>query len=121
MERLKEHLPSRERATGLIECYFEHAGWFYCPLNREDFINKVFSAVYPTAGTERCHGPHDLAVLFMVFAVGALVDLTAPPFNDESEVYMTLAKAAACIETPWNAEGSSIELVQFLNLLIYYW
>lgn len=37
---------------------------------------------------------HQLAVIYGVFALGALVDLTLPPYNAESEHYFDLCRAA---------------------------
>jgi hypothetical protein len=70
---------------------------------------------------ERNPNPHDFALLCMVFAVGALVDLDQHQFGsvrDQCERYYTLAKTAVCLKSP--LVGGNIALVEVLNFMINY-
>lgn len=88
--------------------------WFYChlftsesyscrchPVARDQFINDIFGPVYnpcpcPANGDQsQASRPesHELALLFMVFSLATLLDLTLPPNNVEAEFYHQLARA----------------------------
>jgi hypothetical protein len=43
------YLPPYEQAKELVEAYFEHAGWFYSPICKEEFWEEVMAAFYPNA------------------------------------------------------------------------
>ena len=58
------------------------------------------------------NGPHDLSLLLMIFAVGALVDLNLEPFNKEADHYYQLAKAALSLDAIM--EEPSITAIQAL-------
>ncbi|KZT39029.1 hypothetical protein SISSUDRAFT_1046229 [Sistotremastrum suecicum HHB10207 ss-3] len=126
---LYAYLPPISRAWNLCELYFNHASWFYSPITKDEFIEETFSPVYRLTGSlsttptlansseEGRPGPHELALLFQVFAIGALTDLALPPLNGESDKYQTLSRAALCIEPPW--DGCTIPLVQTIHLMLY--
>ena len=81
------YLPSQPRAWSLYETYLEHASWVFRPLKREEMIDEILSPVYKAMKDRQTSGsnaiesisPHKLAVLFLVFTLGALVDLTLEP------------------------------------------
>jgi hypothetical protein len=87
LDLLFNHLPSQPRAWSLCETYMEHAAWVFRPLKRDEIVNDVLSPIYKaqkerqTSGSTSTHNisSHRLAVLFLVFALGALVDLTLEP------------------------------------------
>lgn len=64
----------------------------------------------------RC--PHLLAVLFFVLAVGALVDLTLPPYSAEAEKYYRLGRAALSLRSVF--DSPEIETVQAVTLMAAY-
>ncbi|KAF8639464.1 hypothetical protein AX16_010317, partial [Volvariella volvacea WC 439] len=107
MELLLNHLPPYPRAWSLCETYIEHASWAFRPLKRDEIINHVLTPIYkhmkeaPVAGSNSQYAisPHQLAVLFMIFALGALVDLTLEPYNLESETYHLLSRAALSLRS----------------------
>lgn len=61
---------------------------------------------------------HVLALLNMIFAVGAIVDLQVPSVADQAERYHTLAQASICLKSP--LFGGSITLVEVLSFMITY-
>ncbi|KAG6857340.1 hypothetical protein H0H87_005643 [Tephrocybe sp. NHM501043] len=81
------YLPSRPRAWSLCETYMEHASWVFRPIKRDEIIDEILSPIYKSMKERRATDspglhtilPHKLAVLFLVFALGALVDLTLEP------------------------------------------
>lgn len=79
-----EHLPAEPRAWSLCETYMEQATWAFRPIRREELIDDMLSPVYKVVKdrTQLSSSPvsaHKLAALYLVFSVGALVDLTLEP------------------------------------------
>lgn len=62
--------------------------------------------------------PHDFALLYLIFAVGALVDLKLEPCNPEGEHYHQLARAALVLQPV--LEKPSLVTIQALHLLSIY-
>lgn len=87
MDLMFSHLPSEPRGWSLCETFLEHVSWAFQPLKRDEIVDEVLSPIYKArkrrtaAGSTIAHdiSPHLLAVLFMVFALGALTDLTLEP------------------------------------------
>lgn len=69
-----------------------------------------------TAGAE--DGPHDLALLLIVFAVGALVDLSLPAYNVEAQRYHALSRAALALQPLM--DKASLATVKALHLISIY-
>lgn len=64
---------------------------------------------------EKHTSPPDVALVFIVFALGAAGDLTQPPNNSEGELYKQLAKVALGLEDVFNFV--SLTTVQAVALL----
>jgi hypothetical protein len=87
LEMISDHLPSQLRAWSLYEAYIEHASSVFCPLKRDEMIDDFLSPIYKSVKEKQGSGssaiqsisPHRLAVLFLIFGLGALVDLTLEP------------------------------------------
>jgi hypothetical protein len=87
LELILSYLPSQPRAWSLCETYLEYASWIFRPLRREEMIDEILSPVYKAMKHKQTSGssaiesisPHKLAVLLLVFTLGALVDLTLEP------------------------------------------
>jgi hypothetical protein len=88
---------------------------------RQYFIDHVFTPIYNPASlssptnhsslpldqsqTQKPESPqppqtcsHHLAFLFIMFAIGSLMDLSKPPYNPEAEHYHMLARASFAAE-----------------------
>lgn len=85
LEILINHLPPQTRAWSLCETYLEHVAWTFRPLKRDEIVDEILLPIYrsikgresePAADALLAVSPHKLGVLFMIFAVGALLDLT---------------------------------------------
>jgi hypothetical protein len=87
LEKILKHLPSQLRAWSLYEAYLEHASSIFCPLKRDELVDDLLSPIYKAAKEMQGSGlsaiqsisPHKLAVLFLIFGLGALLDLTLEP------------------------------------------
>ncbi|KAF8517954.1 hypothetical protein BU17DRAFT_49227 [Hysterangium stoloniferum] len=115
-------LPPLSQAVSLIEIYFAHSAWCQNPLPREEFMTLVFRECYPNnvPATSLEHvSSHRLSVLFMIFALGALMDVNRPFCSTEAEEFHTLARACLCVEPVY--ENSSLHSVQSMHLMIWYY
>lgn len=84
MSVLLSHLPERLRAWSLCETYIEHGGWLFRPVLRDEIINDFLTPIYklvqePNPDDTSTITPHKLAVLYLIFSMGALLDLTLDP------------------------------------------
>lgn len=133
MYKLATYLPPQPRAWALCETYLEHFSWWFRPLKRDELINDVLTPVYKKVSDRRTDGhqpdaspdassstcsPHRLAVLFMILAVGALVDLTLPSNSVEAEKYYELARATLGLESIF--DSPRLETVQAVALMASY-
>ncbi|KAH9839733.1 uncharacterized protein C8Q71DRAFT_744044 [Rhodofomes roseus] len=123
-ELLLEHLPSHERARHLAEVYVEHAAWLFRGVTREQILDEMVPFVYGQPietedGTPvEYSNPHDLALLYVVFAIGCLVDFNQEPGSTEAAGYEQLARAAMSLKSVW--VKPSLTTVQTLHLLSIY-
>lgn len=121
-DMIRNCLPSWERALELSKTYLDQAAWLFHAISRTQLIDEMLPVIYkkqpPSDPAHEYSGPHDLAVLFMVFSVGALVDLTQEPYNAEAEHYYQLAKAAICLQSV--LETPELTTIQALHLMSIY-
>ncbi|KZT69218.1 hypothetical protein DAEQUDRAFT_669927 [Daedalea quercina L-15889] len=132
LDHLEALLPPRPRAWTLCETYLAHFTWWSRPIKREELIDDILTPIYnslrPNASGERIgyraggsdasRCPHLLAVLFQVFAVGALVDLTLTPCSAEAEKYYRLGRIALSMRSI--LDSPEIETVQAVTLMAAY-
>ncbi|KAG5645724.1 hypothetical protein DXG03_005419 [Asterophora parasitica] len=91
------YLPPADKALELRCIYFSHAAWMYNPISQESFDTQIYTQFYdlnvgPFANDHTlCHR---LSLLFMVLAIGSLMDTSLPAYNLEAEKYHQLARAA---------------------------
>ncbi|KAI6038583.1 fungal-specific transcription factor domain-containing protein [Pisolithus marmoratus] len=130
----RRYLPPWKRAHRLCELYLFQAPWFFGPVTKRQLMEECLPSWYSEArdliplgsvtstsepSQERINkGPHDLALLFIVFCLGALLDDTLPsaPDNQEASMYVELARAAMNLE-PVLDRPPSVATVQALALL----
>ncbi|KAI0795509.1 hypothetical protein C8Q75DRAFT_454538 [Abortiporus biennis] len=116
-------LPPFSRAEQLCHIYMENLSWVFSIVTLKYLVQELLPAVYVnhlTSGRSRSesYSAHDLALLFIVLAVGALVDLDLEPYNDEAQRYYVLSRAATSLEPI--LEGNSIATVKLLHLMSIY-
>lgn len=84
LDMLYDYLPEQPRAWALCETYMEQATWAFRPILRDELIDDTLAPIYKHWKERRTPGfsgphtisSHRLALLFIVFAHGSLVDLT---------------------------------------------
>ncbi|KAH9169099.1 fungal-specific transcription factor domain-containing protein [Lactarius sanguifluus] len=100
IDTIKGYLPPWDRALAMAKSYLANATWIYRSVTRQQLIDEMLPAIYgkQTAYTDDYSGPHDLAVLFSVFALGSVMDTSLPNSTSESEGehYKQLALVALC-------------------------
>ncbi|KZT18667.1 hypothetical protein NEOLEDRAFT_1103262 [Neolentinus lepideus HHB14362 ss-1] len=117
---LEADLPPQPRAWALIEAYFAHGTFSFRPVQRDDLVNDIMSPIYKAIKVSSDPGsvardvPHKLGLLFIVFALGALADLTNPPFSEEAHKYFLMGKSALSARSV--TESPALETVQALAL-----
>ncbi|KAJ8486803.1 hypothetical protein ONZ45_g14557 [Pleurotus djamor] len=82
-------------------------------VSRQQVVGELIPSVYKL--NHRSYGPHDLALLLIVLAVGALVDLDMAPYNLEAQHYYRLALASLTLQ-PVLAQ-QSIVTIKALHLM----
>ncbi|KAG6841089.1 hypothetical protein C0991_001997 [Blastosporella zonata] len=91
------YLPPADKALELRQLYYSHAAWMYNPVSQEAFDSQVYPQFYDPNIGPQADDPqlsHRLALLFMVLAIGSLVNTELPAYNLEAEKYHQLARAA---------------------------
>lgn len=101
---IESHLPPYPRACELAESYVAHAAWLFRSVPRSQLFDEMLPHFYKQVSGEDTplpsgdySSPHDLALLLLCFAIGALVDLKQQPYNSEADHYCQLAQAAMCL------------------------
>ncbi|KAI0080188.1 hypothetical protein K474DRAFT_1590474 [Panus rudis PR-1116 ss-1] len=117
---LLKSLPDMRKARHMAEIYYRHAAWMYTPIPESEFLETVFNRVY---NPQQGYSPdpidsHRLAVLYLVFALGTLLDLDLPPLSTEASEYYQLGRAALSLESI--LESQSIPAIQALVLMSHY-
>jgi hypothetical protein len=69
----------------------------YNPISLEFFMEEIYSQFYDPNSLPATDDPvlsHRLSLMFMVLAIGSLVDTNVPAYSIEAEKYHQLARAA---------------------------
>ncbi|KAJ6485924.1 fungal-specific transcription factor domain-containing protein [Mycena sanguinolenta] len=115
------YLPPGVKAAALRDIYFTHAAWMYAPISPESFEAEVYSQFYDPNASGAIDQPllaHRLSLMFIVLAIGSLMDTNEPAYNIEAEKYHQLARAALFLHSFF--DQPTINAVQSLFLMAYY-
>ncbi|KAF8627682.1 hypothetical protein AX15_004301 [Amanita polypyramis BW_CC] len=116
---LLEALPPKSYGKALCDIYFRHAAWMYTPISENEFYGTVFEPIYQhDKALSNTTASHRLAVLYMVLALGTLLDLNRPPHSPDAMHYYQLGRAALALESV--LEEQSISAVRALLLLCHF-
>ncbi|KAG6888567.1 hypothetical protein C0995_007356 [Termitomyces sp. Mi166 len=112
-------LPRPNVARKISDIYFRHAAWMYTPISENGFLESILRPIYDQDGVfQSSVSAHSLAVLFMVLAIGTLMDLDRPAHNSESMQYYQLARAALALDPV--LEEQTIPGIQALLLMCHF-
>ncbi|PFH53341.1 hypothetical protein AMATHDRAFT_55245 [Amanita thiersii Skay4041] len=113
---IRNMLPARSEAEYLWEQASQNALWQYNPHPSETFFPNLSHHCYESSVQDLC--PRRLALLFMILAVGCLVDTNRPPNSPEAERYHQYARASLC-EIPV-MEETTVETILALFYEIWF-
>ncbi|KAL0953461.1 hypothetical protein HGRIS_004693 [Hohenbuehelia grisea] len=112
-------LPTATVARKYCDNYYRRAAWMYTPVPEIDFYESVFRSVYPQETAQSGSvSSHNLALLYVVLALGALLDLERPGDTTEATHYYQLGRAALSLESIF--EEQSIPAIQALMVMCHY-
>ncbi|KAI0296030.1 hypothetical protein BC826DRAFT_1006878 [Russula brevipes] len=117
---LLSELPDTNTVRRRLDTYWRHAAWMYTPIEQSDFYGSIYSRVFdPDAGPDHDRiQSHRIAVVYMMLAIGALLDLDATPHSNEANNYYQLGRVALSVDSIF--EEQSIPAVQALLLMSHY-
>ncbi|KAJ6507293.1 fungal-specific transcription factor domain-containing protein [Mycena vitilis] len=127
LEQLLAHLPLEARAWTLSETYYRNGCWTGMPVLQSETV-ELLSLIYHPFQSASASGsadqlkpatPQQLAVLYLIFALGSLVDLDLPPYNADADHYFDLACAAMAIKPVF--DNPTVVTVQALTLVASYY
>jgi hypothetical protein len=119
---IRSFLPPWEQASVMAESYLVSATWIFRSVTRHQLVNEMLPSIYRKLPypSEEYNGPHDLALLFSIFALGSALDVSLPTRTAESEGehYNQLALAALCLQPV--LEKPSLVTIQTLHIVSLY-
>ena len=122
IELIRGCLPPWEQASAMAESYLECATWIFRSVTRHQLVNEMLPSIYRKlpSPSEEYNGPHDLALLFSIFALGSALDvnLSTRAAEIEGEHYNQLALAALCMQPV--LEKPSLVTIQTLHIVSIY-
>ncbi|KAF8518017.1 hypothetical protein BU17DRAFT_91446 [Hysterangium stoloniferum] len=109
-------LPSHPEAWSLFENYWEHYAWHSTPFTRPEFVEQILSPIYRRSfeANQKPLG-HRLALLFMVFAIGDIMDFTKPLDPTDGLRFYLLARASLCLQPVF--ESPTLTALQAMHLM----
>ncbi|KAJ6610732.1 hypothetical protein B0H10DRAFT_2059374 [Mycena sp. CBHHK59/15] len=116
LEQLFAHLPVEVWAWHLCKTYYNNGCWTGMPL-----LTRVYQPFHIGEQEGQPHhsmSTQKMAVLYFVFALGALVNLSLPPYSSEADHYIDLGCAVMSVKSLFNVP--SVVTVQALSLLALY-
>lgn len=119
---IRSFLPSWEQASVMAQNYLDSATWVFRSVTRHQLVNEMLPSIYRKLPypSEEYNGPHDLALLFSIFALGSALDvsLSTRTAESEGEHYNQLALAALCLQPV--LEKPSLVTIQTLHIVSLY-
>ncbi len=117
MALILDQLPSWERASALCEAFLQNVSRHSGMVTRSQLIEELLPWIYRRKPDplKKPMSPHDVALVLVVFALGAAGDLTQPPNNNECELFKQLAKVALGLQNVFSFV--SLSTVQAVALL----
>ncbi|KAH8825599.1 fungal-specific transcription factor domain-containing protein, partial [Flagelloscypha sp. PMI_526] len=123
---IESYLPSWDRAHNLCRQYLADISWLVKPVHPTQVFEDMLPAIYrrqEAISGEEYTNPHNLSLLFVILALGCVVEATASSQDSnnsrpEAEHYHQISKAALSLQPI--LEQPSIYAVQALTLLGIY-
>ncbi|OJA19276.1 hypothetical protein AZE42_04492 [Rhizopogon vesiculosus] len=94
------YLPPLSEAVRLSEIYLEWGKALWNPLTRSELFDNVLGSIYRASCFEEIPGPHDLSLLFSIFALASLFDFDKPAYAVEAQEYHILSHVSTHFTSP---------------------
>ncbi|KAJ7141205.1 hypothetical protein C8R44DRAFT_762931 [Mycena epipterygia] len=122
LEQLFAHLPLEVRAWSLCQIYYRNGCWTGMPVVQDEAVELVTQVYQPFHGAGQQHPSvttQQIAVLYLIFALGALVDLELLPYSAEADHYFDLGCAAMSVTSLF--ANPTVVTVQATTLIAMYY
>ncbi|KAJ7665729.1 fungal-specific transcription factor domain-containing protein [Mycena rosella] len=122
LEQLFAHLPLEVRAWSLCGTFYQNGSWTGMPIVQDEAVELLTQIYRPLQSEDQYPPPvtaQQMAVLYLILALGALVDLELPPYSSEADHYFDLACAAMSVRSLF--ESPTVVTVQTLVLMAMYY
>lgn len=127
-DAIEAQLPGYDHALLLVDAFLMNYSWSFRPADREQLVEEIFPRAFRRrivnsglkVKNEECFDaersdPHDLALLFIVFACGARRDTVPNSKNGEASLYYELACASMGLKSVLH--NTLLSTVQALSLM----
>ncbi|KAF7341474.1 Zn(2)-C6 fungal-type domain-containing protein [Mycena venus] len=121
-EQLLAHLPLETRAWNLCDIYYRNGCWAGMPVMQSEtveLLSLIYHNIAREGASERIATTQQITVLYLIFALGALVDLDLPAYNSEAEQYFDLASGAMSVNSLF--ADPTVATTQALTLFACYY
>ncbi|KAJ7591168.1 hypothetical protein C8J56DRAFT_1013906 [Mycena floridula] len=124
LDMLYSYLPEQPRAWSLCETYMQQGTWAFRPILRDELVDDYLTPIYKQLKDMQAQkptdpiSPHRLAFLFLVFAMGSIVDLTLEASSSQCNDYFQLGRAALSLQSVF--DDPEIATVQAISLIAFY-
>lgn len=118
---LEALIPSHADAHAMADSFYSGAAWMLAVIPRAEFERDLFGKVYPGDGATGALGeisPHDLALLVMLLAIGALVDPRRPRYGDEASNLYQVARIALSLDSV--LDHPTVQAVRAILLMCWF-
>lgn len=115
------HLPSKERLSSLCEAFLENIGWLYRIVGRSQIMEELVPGIYKRLDKPEDQltiDPHDLALLLIVCAYGAVADQTQDKEDGESLRYYGGSRVALSLKSAF--DSANLATIQTLYMMGQY-
>ncbi|OAX41366.1 hypothetical protein K503DRAFT_712687 [Rhizopogon vinicolor AM-OR11-026] len=115
------YLPEPAKAQEICQTYYRLGAWMYNPISQHCFYEDIYPQFYTPNNGPPSDDPllsHKLSLMFMILAIGSLMDIHQPAYNIEAEKYHQLARAALFQSSLF--DDPTINAVQALFLMTFY-
>ncbi|KZT09905.1 uncharacterized protein LAESUDRAFT_722057 [Laetiporus sulphureus 93-53] len=114
-------LPELSEVRRLAALYFKHGAWMYTPIPESEFLGTILPRFYELSPAYLDQDPldsHRLAILYLVLAMGTLVDLEIEPLSPSATRYYQLGRAALSLDSV--LEHQTLPAIQALILMCHF-
>ncbi|EJD36700.1 hypothetical protein AURDEDRAFT_117018 [Auricularia subglabra TFB-10046 SS5] len=120
--RLEALIPSHADAQAMADSFYNSAAWMLAVIPRAEFERDLFDKVYAgestTTGALGAISPHDLALLVMLLAIGALADPRRARYDDDASNLYQMARIALSLDSV--LDHPTVQAVRAILLMCWF-